>query len=428
MNSLQIALALLIALPTINAMHRTLQSSPSAALGAECGGELTALLALDKAQWENNEKNRTAAQALIKQAVWEFQQGNLLLFDGLIGDNQCHLTALHVVELFNLHALGDLDLRIWIDGRMNPVVKYLTLKLLHSSFSKHKKSVLRDRIAATYKQGGTQCTKKDMLRFLESRVILEKAKIELSRLTMQWTLCSLQAMHVDNEILAQEISDYAQIAQLVERGELPVVPKYAGMELFLHRLNLSTIPLIVKVKTLTNDGVERCVLKTMNDGRLTSEVSALDVDIPVIVIEGITLRKGLTHKSKAIQCFKDFMTLRNCCPQNLFYQGKRQQHPGCLVCTDSSIQKGIHPLVGLLAPHVLRTISASFMDTLQQDAAKFMGLFPQLQELFVNNLGWASNEGLCTEEPCTFFIEHMYPSVHNAAITNKRLLARILHD
>jgi hypothetical protein len=375
------------------------------------GNELTSFLALAEDHSCNTVNNQTACRILINHARKEFEEGNLHLLDGIIGDNQCHLNALHIVELAQSHSQGALDLRVWLDdGTMNPVMKFLALNLFHNSVSKQKKVVLRDRILTS---------KKTILPFLENPIIREKSRKELSLLTMQWIKDACDQLKKTLP-LAHELSTLTQNLTRDE-NDLFVFPKFAGIELFLNLLQRAQIPLIFKVKTLTAQGTWHNVFGVAQDGTIVPAQLGDHPDVPVIVAEGITLASGAMHNTLPLESFRDFIEVRKACPQNLFHSGKQQQHASCKACADDGALLR-HPLLGMQAARVLRAISASFMEALQPWASELMSTCKLLQASCNEHLVHAKSMGLCTEHPHTFFIEHMLPSMHNAAVMSKRLL------
>ncbi len=367
---------------------------------------LLQLLDVQKDSQVLTESNEFCAQALTRQAMSEFQKGHLELFDSTVGNNQCHINALYVVELFNAYKQGKIDLS------EKSIKTFLTLSLfLSSSIAQSgKAAILVDRMFACRHELHPSLTKqhRDILnKFLKKSLIRHYAREKLSELTATYIRRLIEEFMTSEPARAQELKEIDK--QTAESG---IFPKHPGIELFLHAQTIRDIPIIFKIKIITAEGYELVTLQCSREGALTA-AQPVSQDKPVIVVEGISSQCASMHS------WHYYFIGRARCTKQLFYDGRNDPAHKCMLCTP--LEKGLHqalPLTSYNGIVAQKAIAAAFFHSAQ---CEILAQFPLARKRFTDDLAYASEHGLCADRMTTFFIEHMYASMHNRAISTKRL-------
>ncbi len=378
---------------------------------------------------KNDRDQEVIARALVMLAIAEFAKGNLHLFDGLIGNNQCHITALRIVELYNCYKKGSLSLdpdHLTYYNRDKSVERFLTLNLILSSSIKNNKGPLIKYVFAQryLKAMGLEKKHKTKVNLvLSNKEVLTFAKETLSVMVMDYLATLILSLEQEQPELALEISKLMRndLRTIVDNISLPVLAKLPGIELLIDRIKKDNISLIIKVKTICQGGSHCAIYKSTPDYTLNLISEPIPSDEPVIVIEGIG------SVNQAIRTFNDYRKLRDECAHNLLAKKKvKVTDHECLLCTHAHNCncEQFKSLDGFDCISLQRAISADFMYALQSKLSELInnGEFPLLTEKSKEYLELAHKQGTCQKDISLFYIEHMYASTLKCAIKQKRLV------
>ena len=311
----------------------------------------------------------------------------LFLFDPTALNNQCHLYALMTVQAVDrrfLHLSFFLSHAFATDSKLLDKLVCKTLSAMQlAAPSQEFRGFVKD------SQG----------------VRMRAARQALNRLFaehMQTTFASGKGP------LYSELSAIAHADPRLEstdgKERLYTLPKFAGVAYLIDVLAREKIPLLCKVKVITNEGT--AVFTHSNH-----DVRALAPDAPVVVFEMVATGEGLSY----LECHK---IAQKCSTYSYRNASRAKRHPveePCLFCTPKRVDKA--PYQQRFEPTLQRTdelflaLGADFVLQNQRPFLPFFSdrhNFPHLTQLFEASVPKIQECRLSMLEPLNMSVSHVY--------------------
>jgi hypothetical protein len=354
--------------------------------------------------------------------------GQLLLFDGMTQNNQCHLNALCVAGLHR-KLLSQEPLQRSED-------QFITMNFLLASCFQRNKALIFEMIPSVSKNTPRG---KLLNEFVNSSAVLGKAREHLVQAIDAYTKKILNRLI--NNGKSNLLNELGRLCEAGDRapvgnGRVLTYPKIAGVVLLLEELKREPIPVILKIKFICTHGIH---LKTyfvdskdqsitrLDQKRLEALLTSSLSNESFMVIEGF----AISHKGVSEYIEKD----RQHCPG---FFNKVKKHLPCGTCTpctpDHACSESLlhdERILGIsqVFNHVLLAAGAGFMESLQKDyVAKYfgpnpeIGSFPQLQKIFRSHLHFGAENGLSESNGSTLIVEHLFADAGRYALSIKRLV------
>ncbi len=374
------------------------------------------------------ERWNTVLTLLERQALYEIKQGNIYLFDGMPGNNQCHINALIVGHIYQEWLISKNDALLEQNKR------YLALNLLLcSAFSSYPERIhlayrIRDILKATANGISNSIVKpKNCVQMLISKnstlswnneEFLLQAKKELAHMTMHYIRSLLE--NVDSDAI--ELKKVAD--QIGSQEEITVYPKLPGVLLFLTLNKLYNIPVVLRAKHICNHATTVITFWVQDNSIVPIDSMQLpaNTSVPIIVIDTIASAR------EDVKMFTQFNEIRKQCPGNFLFPAgsKKGGHTCCVNCNVSNqpacscLANWKEELLSLRFDEVMMAIAACFMQTLQPHLLETLHDCKHLLTLLSKSLVYACEHHTSTNDIKCLFIEHMYPATI-AQLQQKRL-------
>lgn len=402
--------------------------------------------------------NDLNSYALIVTALRNFVNGKLIYFDGIPGNNQCHINSLFVCNYYNNRELKDyfkflsnLNPKEFIKHLVNnyfkkeelsleykqKAIKFLTLNFYLNSLAFANRDFLKNLIT---KDGQimSMVDKKSIAldsfplveidlakldHFIKNSRLINKAKVALGNMTFEKTQKQIDSLlkNFSQDEIVQELSTFSLNPSYFQKTNLdfPYFPKFMGLEFFLKSLN---IPIIVKVKFICDKGIH------IHNYLLTDNY--IESKDPIIVIECL---------SSDVHSLNQINNIEQSCCNNLMNLNSKKHDllEKCSFCKKTLDefcpnfiynQKEISSLLYNSTPYFfLLSIGADFTQYYQPEYNQLLqqkDIFPVINSLYKFYLEQAreNNMSVQSESPIKLYIEHIYPDTYSHAIKPERLL------
>lgn len=363
---------------------------------------------------EDEDQKPKLKTVLENQTLYEWNKGNIHLFDGVSGNNQCHSNALIIAKLYN-------DWLIEQSEIAPQDLNYLSLNLLLSSawISCPKKINLAKRIQLTLQNTNNNqllkrascITKLSEDPAFSLKDCAKKSKSEFNRKVFK------KIQRMVNQFPSTELND--QLQNLLQNTE--EVPKFVSSIIFIEQNKIWQIPIVLRVKHICEHGTDILNFMVQDTVIIDFDNSLLPSDKVLVVIDAIS------SNSQKLKNFNQFQDLRSKCPHNFMPQNntKNTVH-SCENCkivygkTCSCVLNFKSNLMALQFEDIFYAIGASFTDKLQSELIDFLQNFPHIFKSYSHFLQLAQ-QGMSSADISLLFIEHVYPARVDQ-ITKKRLV------
>ncbi|CUI16510.1 hypothetical protein PNK_0885 [Candidatus Protochlamydia naegleriophila] len=384
--------------------------------------------------------------ALEERAITLFQKGQLSYFDALGGNNQCHLVASLITNIYQHYLKGYLNIE---KGGRKPENQFLQLTFLISSIFFRRKEETLKLLFLEQSLKSLNLKAKDLSLILSAPNVLQESKRLLSQHIQTYiikTLNSFPQSSLEEETLLQELKSLTSEDRLFSGSktgkELYCYPKFSGVLVLMQRLEKLPTPLIFKAKVLCEHGQRLKKFGCMRGQDVLKPLEELDLkdQAPSLIVEGFSASNTNIN-------MEAYGTLRAFCPHSLLgdkpgSKASFLSHKGfihkldthckaCTPCQDDHCQslqllgKKIEELA-LSGFDLLNLVSADFTADCQPEYVKRFFAdssdYPILSKLFKEAHQKAGEYGLSSNNPSTFLIEHLYADTIEHAKSPKRFL------
>jgi len=327
-------------------------------------------------------------------ALSHFQKGHLTLFDAKT-ENQCHLEALRIVELYQQTALCAHNTATLSEIEQ----EFITNSYILSSPFCYNLTVFNELTCTNITADNLKALRQ------ESQASINNAILEYTRTK----LATLPASELKEELIA-----------IIDDEDIKPFPKLAGVKVFLHQIG--SHPLILRGKTLCKEGThlesyvktaQSSIFQPLNHEEISKEE-------PVIVIDAIaTTSKEIFDTAK-----KSFEK----CPHNLFHRVKTGKHHICHLCQSChsentcgySHQQRVANIASFTANQLLNYAGADFMRFDHVQKAFPLKQYSQFsQEISVLQRD-AIEAGVDAENPTLFKIDHVSAALYEHVLSSSR--------
>lgn len=315
------------------------------------------------------EQIERCSNLLLQKAIREFTAGNLFLFDGEAGVNQCHINALYITDLYHEFLTGNLDLS---GPELTQEKKHLALSLFLSFCYSGRNSKLRP-IALPVLFGET--TPFFGSSFFSNNRLIALAKTKLANSLFNALRMNLTSIlnppynQIFNDINLLVVNHPVEsensffLTPHEQKLGLVCFPKFMGALVFLTHAQEKGIPFAIKARVTVG-----------KETRLITRIfKPHDIEFtgttPVIVIEGhaqASSFEGQVERFRALPTLEDLV----------------------LPC------------------------AADFMHVCQREYIdRFLGdyTYPNIKQAFDHYDTMRVTNGQCEENNTTFVIDHVYP-------------------
>jgi hypothetical protein len=379
--------------------------------------QLVCMEVLTKTSHENNNAKKESLDKLFgvltdplcKKTIQLFLKKNLIFFDGMAGNNQCHLNALSVVKLTRDENFVKSLSRFDLSKKDEDLSKQL-LALDNDTFESLQFLMCNLLVGLTFSTNDAQK--------INNIEVLLKVKLSNKLKTRLRNPKSVKAFI--NFFILNKFGFSEEMSKSFPQDQngLITIPKFIGISNFISEVADRNIWSILVCKTISKDGffLHAWAIPPMHTCFVPFQDAIKDGDIKendaVVVIEGFNVPDGSMSVEDVMQ---------NTCPWNLFHGvlSETKNHE-CIICKNKKCELLAFPVFGCdfiaLTPRDLHfACAAAFMaqDKLQSKWIKEMLI--QMPDFF-NCLIFAQKNDLQQNNPRTFFIQHMFPASVNQVL------------
>lgn len=332
------------------------------------------------------------------------------LLDPVAFNHQCHLYTAKVVQLMKDYGKKTLEEKL--EKNEDNRFLHLCFFLAHPFISNPK--FLVQTVQKALKEMGVKApgTAKQFRAFLiDENKSRERAYREALNQQFELDLKAALEIRKGRGLIHEELSRLANENLRLEcghgtsRGELYTYPKIAGVVQMLETFKEEKIPVVLKVRALTERGIA---------GTIVAASGTIDNETPTMVFEAISSVDG-THS------LHDINEAARSCP-SYFYRANderrlHKQEESCLFCRKgaeidlSPLQERIHALMQN-PEKMFHALGADFTRNAQKMFIPFFEDFekyPELSHIYHAAKGAIAGLGLGMESPTTLTICHAFP-------------------
>jgi hypothetical protein len=375
------------------------------------------------------EKEQRFYNLVSQQALKLFSSGHLVFFDAMTHNNQCHLLALRITELYQKHKNFS---NLTIEEK-----QFITSSFLITSCFNRNKKLMRDLFAKEIKDPQEL---KQLNAFLNETEVINFSRQQAVQSTYNYVINLINRLQVkDQSLILKELSFIANEKDQVLEGKQQfsffTFPKFSGVVLLIEQLKQTSqpIPIIFKMKIQCPEGNHTKLFISQGKDPFFNEWKGEEVksfeELPVIVVEGF---------ASPLEQPQKYFENREKCPSGFFSSVKKHENKKntCSACQESQdnecsslkTQKESFDKIKHLGCKILLAEGADFTRIIQKN---FVDKYfcenpespcPNLQKLFQEHQQIAIENGLSSDNGKTFVIEHVFADLGKYALSSKRLL------